>query len=420
MSRPLVYRVLTGAATLLAGLILGKVLSVAADVILARGLGPDGYGSYGTAIALLAIGLVLCSAGVDALAIREVVRTAELTRVIRHQIRYMRLKLGAIVAAPIAVMTWLGWIPAGIGVPLCIVPIAFAFREDWLLMAMRREGAVSSAGVVRDSSFLGCVLLLLAMTPTAAAAAVAFLLAEAVWSAYTVVLVSRTIRSDLKSTGESSIRMVNGLPLLTSNLLTLATGRLGTPLVTALSGVTAGGLYFACYRVISALGTLVQPLGRATLPALAAGRPEDLRAGEATARSLVALAAALGAGIGVALYFSAESVVLLLFGTAYSAAVPVLRILSVGLVFAIPSSIVLQTLIAVNRQGLVLRVTGVGAITSLVLAIALIPSMGAGGAAVGAASAEVVILAYGVWLWRRASRRSSSAALTRDNAMIAP
>jgi O-antigen/teichoic acid export membrane protein len=103
---------------------------------------------------------------------------------------------------------------------------------------------------------------------------------------------------------------------------------------------------------------------------------------------------AVPAAIGLALL--APGVLVLLFGADYAVGAPALRWLCLGLVPVFMNAVLLHSLIAAGRADLPPRLSGIRVAVAAALALALIPSFGAAGAALGFAASELVLLGLGV------------------------
>jgi O-antigen/teichoic acid export membrane protein len=80
-------------------------------------------------------------------------------------------------------------------------------------------------------------------------------------------------------------------------------------------------------------------------------------------------------------------------GGAFKAAVPVLRIQAVALLGGFLAATLGYTLLSLRMHGALLRVTLAALLVSIVLSLALVPSLGANGASIASAVCEFVVAA---------------------------
>jgi O-antigen/teichoic acid export membrane protein len=176
-------RLVFGYVVLACGTVLGKLMAAVSEVLLGRSFGPSVLGEYGTWLVLLGYGLVAANAGVDAVGARAVaINPASVARV-RSGVRAIRVRGALVLAVASVVLVFLGK-PLFV-VPLGLAGVALAFRDDWALVALGKEKAVSAAGIVRDLVYFLCIAFLAVPMHAIAVAAVGFLAADVSWAIYT-------------------------------------------------------------------------------------------------------------------------------------------------------------------------------------------------------------------------------------------
>ncbi|MGH7485847.1 MAG: oligosaccharide flippase family protein, partial [bacterium] len=368
-----IRRVAEGYAALLAGVLLGKLLALASEAVLGRNLGPAGLGSYGAAVAVMGYGLAVANLGLDVVGLRTASLAPASAGRLAARIRACRLTMSLVVASLGIAGAVLGRVDLNLALPLCLVAIALAFRDDWLLMALGHERQVAVASVIRDAAFLSMVAFFLPRTHAVVAAAWSYLVAEIVWSLYIQVMVRLSLRRAATPVAQMPLVRVwsDGLPIAVISILTLTTGRVGTAVVSWLGGPAEGGTYYAASRVLIACLALTAPIGRATLPQLAKGRNANGPAHGAAVLRLTAITSMLGCVMALVLFHNPGAVMRFLYGPAFTAGASVLRILA-GCIFLTASySIGLQQLLADGRQGTLLWVTAAAAIANLSVALLL-------------------------------------------------
>lgn len=160
-------------------------------------------------------------------------------------------------------------------------------------------------------------------------------------------------------------------------------------LLTWFGGVAASGVFGAAFKPVEAGLLCLGYLNVALLPTLTRTGAEDRRRhAKLFSHSLliVAAAAMVGAVAGTAL---APWFIGTLFGPRFIAAVPVLRILCAGLVFASVKEVMMTGLGAFNWINSWTAVQAATLLTGLAGALALVPPLGVKGAAVALVAGEV-------------------------------
>ena len=180
--------------------------------------------------------------------------------------------------------------------------------------------------------------------------------------------------------------------LLGANLAYMVTQRLDILLLTGFASLAVVGQYGAALRVVATVSLLTGTLAPALLPRAARARrsPQLLLAYLRHAAPLSALII-LCAG---ALWLAVPLVVRVMFGEAYSDAVPIVRILLIGPVCSAMYTPLSQLFLAQGepRKMLYLSFLRLGSIATL--GVLLIPPLRASGAALAVGLTEAVALAY--------------------------
>ena len=169
----------------------------------------------------------------------------------------------------------------------------------------------------------------------------------------------------------ASLGVVNGVSMLHSKVDQLA-------LALLVSRATLGG-YAVAYRVVDASLTLASVASRAGFTVLvrrAADERSEVR------RSLILTWAAVGALGTICVWFAAPVLMPLLGGSAYPASIGLLRLLAPIVMIAAINNAAAQSVIADRNSHRLLWVTLVGLTLNAVLCFALIPRIGADGAAI--------------------------------------
>ena len=243
---------------------------------------------------------------------------------------------------------------------------------------------------------VNCLLILFLVsthTVTPATAVLVLLLSFAAQMLWTVVCVRREIGARRHEQGWIFHHLKSYMAAsYTGNMLMNFSSTLMPLLVGNMCGVREAGLFAACMTLIDAARSSLRMVGMHTLPKLARTHEPGQR--RALARQSLSLSLGLGALAGIALYSLSGWILPLLFGRDFAAAVPILRMMTPGLLGAVFFN-TLQAMIASVTKGWEIVISPfilivlIGGVSWL-----LIPSFGGIGAAlafaIGFAGASLV------------------------------
>lgn len=372
-------------------------LAVVFTVVLARRLGSAGFGEYAFIAALIYVANSLTTFGTDMVLIRRIAAQDDLS------------PLPAALAVQLALSTLVILAAWGFGahIPnqspetvlalriyvLALIPMAFFTVFSTALRGKQRMDAYAvlnlliaalqaAVVLVRNLDLVTLSVFFLAVQIIIALAA-AWMCSAAIprfWAAWSLRMPALWPLA----------RACAPLALLT--VLGMAYQRLGIYMLSTMGSAADTGLFSAAARTVEASKTVHLALFAALYPAMALARNQavpgrDLSDGIRTSRNLLLAASAAGAAI---LFAFARPVVSLLYGSAYLASVPVLRILAWTLVPFTLNSYLTLSFLASNRELLVARALAASLLGLLVLNLWLIPAMGPTGGAWAALTAECV------------------------------
>lgn len=159
------------------------------------------------------------------------------------------------------------------------------------------------------------------------------------------------------------------------------------------SGPRQVGYYSTAYKVVEVIGGMSGLLAGTAFPIFArAGRDDHDRLRYATGK-VSDTTLILGAYIALSLVVAAPFIVRVLGPQSFDPAVPVLRIQALALLFGFVAATWSATLLSLRLHGAILRSTAVGLATAVVLSAVLVPPLGAQGASIASAAAELVVSA---------------------------
>jgi O-antigen/teichoic acid export membrane protein len=271
------------------------------------------------------------------------------------------------------------------------------------LQAELRLGAATAADVARQAAITAGIVILAAAGASFVALFVPHVIGGAVGLLVTYLLVRRQAPAGPRVEWDKVRRLAReAAPVAASLVLNVLYFRLLVVLMSLLSDEHETGLFGASFRVMEAVVALPVLMVGAAFPILAhAGAADSARLAYALQR-LVEVALLGGTFIALVLAIAARPVVVLLGGDEFEGAAGVLQIQCVALIAAFLTQVWGFGLVALRRQQALIVINAVAVVTVVVLGLALIPPMGAEGAAIAAVAGETALAATALILLVRA------------------
>ena len=378
--------------TLGAGESISRVIGFVASILLARRLGPAGFGMVALAHAVVLYCQYVADFGVHTLGVREVAARPASAPVLVPSLVAGRLLVAAgLVAAVAAAGLLLMPQPEGAVLALYSLTLLFvALNTRWALLGLERPAPVAAARLAGEALLLLLVWLMvrdvgdLALAPLfqiagdALAVLVLFLVLRRSGQQLRLAVDWNAVRSTFGQAWPLVVHSLLGLVIYNSDLLVLRLVR----------DSSAVGLYSSAYALVSFLSNLGVAYGLALLPAFTR-EGAGLGGGGLYTQALIgALAGALPAAVGTSLV--AGGVIDMVYGERYASAGIVLAVLVWSVPLALVRTVAQTALIARGRQDLVLRTTTFAAAANVALNLALIPVFGMVGAAAVTVATELV------------------------------
>ena len=386
-------------ALLLGGRLALLFLSLVTLSLLARLLGPDGFGVYRTAVAYLGLVVVLADLGLASIFVREISRPdAEERRLIANALA-LRLVLATTVLAAATGLAFL--LPFAREVQIAIVGGAggfLAYSIHLLLFGLFQQ-RLRQQGVIL-AEFTGGLLLLTIIVGLGRLGAEPFWFVLALAVSYVVTLAGTLLAAARLAPLGLALEPDLWRRLLTAALPVAVTGsiavlyfRADTLFLAALRPLGDVGLYGVPIKILDALMGFALLVVGLFAPLL--GKTAKLDPG-GFARHLedgLALLTIGSVGVAVALFILAEEIVVVMAGEAFRAAGTTLTML--GVVFVSHSSAILvrEAATCLGVQGRLIKGYLAGFAVAFLAYITLIPPLGGPGAALALFAADVVILA---------------------------
>ncbi|MEQ8329173.1 MAG: oligosaccharide flippase family protein [Longimicrobiales bacterium] len=392
-------QVLANGVALLLAYVLPRVFTLGSVVLAARILGPEAFGVYGTAAAFAVVFSILATLGMQPLLVREIARAPERAGALVRAAHVVKTGTNLVMLAAVGLAG-----PALLGTDgparraALVLAVGYAlgaYAENLgaYYQAVERMGRWTQASAIFGlvSGGVGAALLL------ATGSVVMFCWGPAVgWAA---ALAWLRVRAPDGVGQPGSVRggdvrsLLRGLaPFAAAFIGITVYSKIDVLLLARVHGDAAVGVYAAAYKFVDLFQALVIVAAAAVYPrlsrtAVSGGPSAQWRGGRSTE---VVLLAAVPAGIG--LHLLAAPLTAVLFGAAYGASVPALRLLALLLPLLAVSIHGGYVLGAAGRMRAVAALYGVGLVTNVALNLVAIPAFGPPGAAASRLASETVLM----------------------------
>jgi O-antigen/teichoic acid export membrane protein len=385
------------AGYLFAGEAASRVFGFLTTALLARRLGVDGFGQIGFAAAIMAYGIVATDLGLMTIGTRSVAKDRSLAPDLLANLLPLRLLLG-LAAAAVMVLVAL-FLPAPTQVRWLLVLYAGAvilqsLLFEWVFIGAEQMGIVSLARVLTNCAYFALAVLLVRNPGSVLAVPVAFAAATVLGGLVLLLAFGPRFgrpRLQLRASRWREL-LRSAWPIGAASILTQLHVNLGLILLGLTATFVDTGIYNSAYRLVFFLMTLDRVFYTAFFPVVSRFmKDQPARLPElvgTAARVVLALSLPFCAGA----FVLARPILAAVFGTQYSGALVVLRILVWFLPASMMNSLSGYTLLAAAQEKRFLRNTAIGVGAAVAFNLAAVPLLGAPGAAIAIVAGEVVLL----------------------------
>jgi O-antigen/teichoic acid export membrane protein len=378
---PSAGRAVSDIARQIAGRLVNGLLGVVVAVLVARGLGQDGFGRWSTLLAVVALATPLTELGMQQVAVARAAARPDQEAPWLGALVGIRLALGA-AASLICLVAVLLISDDGemrlTGALLCGTVMLASFGAFGAVFQLRVRNDLSVLVMTANSVVWTTAVIVVAargggLVPLGAS----FLGASAVTAVLTVGMSLRRARVSFAAIGAHSRELMRvGLPLTISGLLVLAYARIDQVIVFSYAGERGAGLYGAATRILDQ--AVIVPLSITTtlfpiLVAAGTARPERMRSLLQHALEVL-MAVALGA-LAFAIACGGPALGLL-FGHEFSAAGTALAILMGVFLVTCLGYLTGSVVLIFELQKRYVRYAATGLVVNVALNLIFVPSHG--------------------------------------------
>lgn len=367
----------------------------------ARYLGPTNYGILSFALALTGIFGVIANFGLDPLTVREVARDKSLAKKYLANGIVLKLMFGGLTFLIVfSVVNLLGYpdvtrkVVYVITLSTIVAGVSNLFND--IYQAFERMEFMSIGQVLQSALSLAFAITAIKLGLSVVHFAMIYLIVNLIVLGYHVAV---TTWKFLKPKIKVDLRFWKNIlreawPFALSSIFVGIYFWVDSVMLSYMKGDEVVGIYNAAYRLVYTLLFIPRIYFTTIYPLLSRMHLESKEGLKFAYNRSLKYFTVLGIFIGVATVLFSREIILLIYGKAYEASIPALKILIWAVVFSFMAHSTLCTLNSINKQIIYTKATALGAILNFVLNIFAIQKW----SYIGASITTVVTEALGFFI----------------------
>ncbi len=391
--------IVKNSAWLLTATVVMRLLSAFIIVMLARGLGAEGFGQYSFAMAFVAFFAIISNFGFHSLLVRNVAKNKSLTNKYINNIITLKLFFGLAALAAIFIVSLFinKSLPVLIAVYILGIEVVVGGFTDIMRALFRAYENMkfdAIAQIIEKIIWAGLLLLVIYMKLTLLNVALAILFSSALGMAISYIFVSRyitKIKFEIDTVFWKHI-LIQAWPFALMGLFSLINFKIDQIMISFMKGDLLLGIYSASYKIIDILGVLPSLLLTSLYPVFsrfdAENKPLLKKSFDLALRYVIILSIPVVIGV----FLLSNQIIMLLYGAEYFDSISVLKILIFISLISFINTPLYVLLNAIGKQKITLINTAFTAAVNIIMNLILIPTYGINGAAFATIVAEITFL----------------------------
>lgn len=382
-----------------------RVLPALLFIYIARKLGDENFGKLSFAYSFVGICFIVADFGLSTILIRNVSRQKELTREYVGNILALKIVLSFICISVIGLFVLFTDYPADIITLLVILGGVMFFKAliDFYCAIFNAYERMDIEAFLKGTNHILLFLsgiVVLAMGLGLFGIANVFLVVYLISSIIGFYLVSVYIKKirvyfDM---GFWKYILRESLPLALTVVFTVIYFKIDVVMLSIIRGNNSEiGWYSAAMRLIELVGVVPALIASALFPIVSGLHKESIdslrKVYQTSFRYLIVIALPIAVGT----LLLSEHLIFTIYGEEYAKTIPALKILSLALVFIFVNYILMNILVAVDRQKTNAIMAGTCVFVNVALNMCLIPHYGYLGAGTATVITEIVLFALGLY-----------------------
>jgi len=382
-----------------------RILPALLFIYIARKLGDEDFGKLSFAYSLAGICFIVTDFGLSTILIRNVSRQKELTREYVGNILALKILLSFICISVIGIFILLTDYPADVITLLVIFGGVMFFKAliDFFCAVLNAHERMDLEAFLKGTNHILLFvsgIMILAVGYGLFGLANVFLVVFAFSSIIGFCIVDVCIEKIHPSFDLKFWRYIlrESLPLALTVIFTVIYFKIDVVMLSIIRGSDSEiGWYSAAMRLIELVGVVPALIVSALFPIVSGLYRESIDSLKGVYKISFRYLLAIALPIAVGTFLLSDRLIYIIYGKEYFNTVPALKILSLALVFIFVNYILMNILVAVDRQMTNAVIAGVCVFANIVLNMCLIPYYGYLGAGTATVITEIMLFALGLY-----------------------
>ena len=391
-------RLVKNTSVLMVSQIIGYALAFFYSIYSARYLGVEGFGVLSAALAFAGIFSILTDLGLSNLTVREVARDHKMARKYLSNAMALKILLSILTFILIAVLGYLSGYPQEKSYVLYFITLSLILNSfggifNAIFQAYEKMEYQSITQILNNVMMFVGIFLAIGYQLNIVAFAFVYFAASAFSLILTIIIclwkfIIPKIEFDF-SFWKSML--IEALPIAVSGIFALIAFRVDMVMLEMIKGSVAVGWYSAAYRLMEALLFFPSMYTLSVYPLLSKFYVDSRQSLEISYYKSFKYLTIISVPIVAATTLLAPDIILLIYKSSFSESIIALQILIWALPFIFLSYVLGSTIVSVNKQVEVVRITFITMIINIGLNLVLIPSWGFVGAACVTVITEIAL-----------------------------
>ncbi len=378
--------------------LVGKGSGFFIAIILARYLGPEGYGYYTTAIAFAFLFQVIIDFGLKPLLVREVARNNKLAEKYLGNFLAIKLILTVIYMAGVGIVFWL-LEPSFSGLiwvllaAAHIVLVSFTDIFQGIFQAFEKMKFQTIVRSVTKAFVFGLTVLVVVLGLWTTSALLALVVGTAMGTILAAYLCRKHFVKIKLALDKKFLKTAikHSALFAITNVFIAIYFKIDAVMIESMKGATEVGYYNTGYELVFAFMFIPSVLSGAIYPVISRFFKEDKNKISNLVGRLIKYYTITAVALTLFLLLLGGSLIRLFFGVEYEPAISIFHQLVFVLVFVFNNFLVGTLLNASNKQFVTTIAAGICAAVNVTLNLFLIPEYGAAGAAIATIITEAIL-----------------------------
>jgi len=392
-----VRKIAKNTGVIIAGNVIFRLVSLFVVIYLARYLGTAGFGKYSFVFAYLAFFGIITDLGLQQILVREMARKPSTAPKLIGNAYVIRLLLTlSAVVLSIIIITLLPY-PADTThyVYIASFTLLFISFSDFYATIFQAN-LVMEYNVIAKLTFkfvsAGLILWIIFSHGTLVHVMIALVFSEGIKTLLSYSFSRKFVRPSFAiDFGLWRHLLKECLPLALTSVIAIIYYRIDVVMLSMMKGDVPVGIYSAAYRLCEPFPLIPYALMMSLFPLMSIYFKESDERLMKVYRLAIKYILIIMLPIAVGVTFIADKVILLVYGAEFASSTIALQILIWAILFGSMNSVMLNLLVAIDRQTLNAWTVGLGAVVNIILNFILIPIMSFTGAAITTVVTNAVI-----------------------------